>query len=110
MQFPDDMVEKDQGLGVHRYVSKGLVITLTRILIVEPLSFDSASLIKALASLLPSSVRSHFRMRCVGVTAAPNGRAEVRFADGSVHAADIVIGADGIKSVVRGQGMFVLYS
>ncbi|KZV73542.1 FAD/NAD-P-binding domain-containing protein [Peniophora sp. CONT] len=79
-QFPDDMVEKDQGLGVHR-----------------------ASLIKALASLLPSSVRSHFRMRCVGVTAAPNGRAEVRFADGSVHAADIVIGADGIKSVVRGQ-------
>lgn len=59
---------------------------------------------------MPSDVRSHFHKRCVSVTTVLGGRAEVRFADGSAHVADIVIGADGIKSAVRGQGTSTLYS
>ncbi|MGW4757373.1 FAD-dependent monooxygenase [Streptomyces chartreusis] len=39
--------------------------------------------------------------RCTAVEAGPDG-AVLRFADGSVVAADVVIGADGVHSVVRG--------
>ncbi|WP_327596200.1 FAD-dependent monooxygenase [Streptomyces chartreusis] len=39
--------------------------------------------------------------RCTAVEAGPGG-AVLRFADGSVVAADVVIGADGVHSVVRG--------
>ncbi|MBT1098011.1 FAD-dependent monooxygenase [Streptomyces sp. Tu102] len=39
--------------------------------------------------------------RCTAVEAGPGG-AMLRFADGSVVAADVVIGADGVHSVVRG--------
>jgi salicylate hydroxylase len=38
--------------------------------------------------------------RCVGVSPRPDG-GEVRFADGSSAAADVVVGADGIHSAVR---------
>ena len=69
---------------------------------------DRAVLIDTLAALLPPQAHSHFRKRCTSVTAAPDGRAEVRFADGSTHVADIVIGADGIKSAIRGLGMGIV--
>ena len=42
--------------------------------------------------------------RCVSISSpsAPGAKAVVSFADGTTASADIVIGADGIKSAVRG--------
>ncbi|KAG6851334.1 hypothetical protein H0H93_005732 [Arthromyces matolae] len=39
--------------------------------------------------------------RCVLVSTLPSGSHILHFADGSTHEADVIIGADGIKSVVR---------
>ncbi|KZV72615.1 FAD/NAD-P-binding domain-containing protein [Peniophora sp. CONT] len=75
-----DPVEKKQGIAVHR-----------------------AAFLSALERLLPAGVRSHFNKRCVSVELSGNGRPGVRFADGTFYEADIVIGADGIKSAVRTQ-------
>jgi salicylate hydroxylase len=44
--------------------------------------------------------RIRFARRCVGLIESPNG-ARLRFADGGDYLADIVVGADGIHSVVR---------
>ncbi|KZV60116.1 FAD/NAD(P)-binding domain-containing protein [Peniophora sp. CONT] len=65
----------------------------------------SAAFLNALASILPDSVHSHLSKRCTAVRAAVDGsdRARLRFADGSTYEADVVIGADGIKSVIRTQ-------
>ncbi|VDB92179.1 unnamed protein product [Peniophora sp. CBMAI 1063] len=76
-QYPSDKRE-DQGFAVHR----GLFL-------------------KALAQLLPENVKQHFNKRCTAVSTTPRGSARIRFADGTEHVADIVIGADGIKSAVR---------
>lgn len=47
--------------------------------------------------------RVHFNKRCIKVSEATNGsKVVVHFADGSTALADVVIGADGIKSAVRG--------
>lgn len=45
----------------------------------------------------------HFHKRCTSVEPSPDkpGRYVLLFADGTTHEADVVIGADGIKSVVR---------
>lgn len=56
-------------------------------------------LIARLADGLPPDTL-HFGRRAVAVEQGPE-RAEVRFADGSTAAADLVIGADGTRSVVR---------
>jgi salicylate hydroxylase len=42
----------------------------------------------------------HLSRRCVGVEERPSG-AELHFADGSSAAADLVVGADGVHSVIR---------
>ena len=42
----------------------------------------------------------HLGRRCVGVEERPSG-VELRFADGSSAAADVVVGADGVHSVIR---------
>ncbi|VDB92175.1 unnamed protein product [Peniophora sp. CBMAI 1063] len=78
-QYPENAVEKDQGIGLHRAV-----------------------LINTLVRFLPPGVHSHFRKRCTDVITNQDGRVEVQFADGSRTVADIVIGADGIKSAIRG--------
>ena len=46
---------------------------------------------------------AHFKKRCVSVTPSPGNpaRSTITFADGSTHEADLVIGADGVKSNVR---------
>ena len=50
--------------------------------------------------------RVHFNKRCTGVTSSSTSSESkelaIHFADGSTVRADIVIGADGIKSAVRG--------
>ena len=47
--------------------------------------------------------RTHFNKRCTRVTHSPANpeRLLVHFQDGTTHETDIVLGADGIKSVVR---------
>lgn len=43
----------------------------------------------------------HFHKRCTEVVQSGNGLT-IKFADGSDATADVVLGADGVKSVVRG--------
>ncbi|PPQ90620.1 hypothetical protein CVT25_006704 [Psilocybe cyanescens] len=43
----------------------------------------------------------HFNKRCIAVEQAESGRQLLRFADGTTHETDLVIGADGIKSTTR---------
>ncbi len=58
-----------------------------------------AVLVDQLASRLPKD-SLFFGRECVGIVPS-SGPIEVRFADGSSDSADLVIGADGIRSVVR---------
>ncbi|MCO1657315.1 FAD-dependent monooxygenase [Pseudonocardia sp. S2-4] len=58
-----------------------------------------ADLVRVLAGAFPAE-RVAVGRRCVGAVRRPDG-AEVRFADGSGTAADVVVGADGIHSAVR---------
>ncbi|MDB5569469.1 MAG: hypothetical protein JWN93_652 [Hyphomicrobiales bacterium] len=60
-----------------------------------------ADLHALLARLVPEN-RIHLQAECTGFEATPGG-VVVRFADGSQREADVVIGADGIHSVVRRQ-------
>lgn len=46
--------------------------------------------------------RAHFKKRCTHLSEHPSGKGMViHFQDGTTAEADIVLGADGIKSVVR---------
>jgi len=56
---------------------------------------------QALIKHLPKSCESHFHKRLVSYKAGPGGVIVLHFADGSTAECDILIGADGIKSVVR---------
>ncbi|WP_371625672.1 FAD-dependent monooxygenase [Streptomyces sp. NBC_01116] len=57
-----------------------------------------ADLHRALRDLAGAVVRTGHRL--TGLTEGP-GAVELRFADGSEHRAELVVGADGIRSVVR---------
>jgi salicylate hydroxylase len=57
------------------------------------------ALLQALAERLTDEAL-HLGRRCVGVDERASG-AELRFADGSSAAADLVVGADGVHSVIR---------
>jgi len=50
--------------------------------------------------LLDSHV-TKFNKRCVSVGHTPSGRQVMHFADKTTYEADLVIGADGIKSITR---------
>jgi salicylate hydroxylase len=63
------------------------------------LTAHRADLHQLLQSLIPAS-SIHLNATCTGVTSSPSG-AKVAFADGSQVACDVVVGADGIHSVVR---------
>lgn len=56
---------------------------------------------ESLVRLLPGGT-VRFSAACVGVERRPGG-AELRFSDGTSVVADIVVGADGVRSTVRGH-------
>ncbi|KAF7359260.1 Salicylate hydroxylase [Mycena sanguinolenta] len=55
----------------------------------------------AVMHLLPDTSRTHFNKRCTSISTTESGTHCIHFADGTTHEADLVIGADGIKSVSR---------
>lgn len=59
-----------------------------------------AVFLDALVPLLESS-RAHFNKRCIGTQELPNGKMQLTFTDGSQVEADVVLGADGIRSAIR---------
>jgi len=65
------------------------------------LSVHRADLLEILGGALKTT-QLRFNVRCVGVEAGERS-ATARFADGSALEADIVVGADGIHSAVRGS-------
>ena len=67
------------------------------------LSAHRADLVDVLRRQLPDRV-FHLGARCVGVETSDTG-ARARFADGALIEADLIVGADGIRSVVR-QSLF----
>jgi len=44
---------------------------------------------------------THFNMRCISVSHATSGKHILQFEDGTTHQADLIIGADGVKSITR---------
>ena len=64
--------------------------------------FGSASFLDALTEVIDHDL-VHFHKRCTSVepSATNPGRYVIHFTDGTTHEADVVIGADGIKSAVR---------
>lgn len=44
---------------------------------------------------------THFNKRCISVSHVTSGKHILRFEDGTTHQANLIIGADGIKSVTR---------
>lgn len=67
------------------------------------LSAHRADLVEVLRRQLPDRV-FHLNVRCTGVETGGNG-GRARFADGTEIDADLIVGADGIRSAVR-QSLF----
>jgi len=66
---------------------------------IEPATVHRADLLDVLAAALPAGIAS-LSKRCVSVESGESS-AVARFADGTEVEADVIIGADGIHSVVR---------
>ncbi|KAI0777182.1 FAD/NAD-P-binding domain-containing protein [Trametes elegans] len=66
------------------------------------LGIHRAVFLDALVELVDPAI-CHFHKRCTHITASPAdpARMVVHFLDGTTHEADVVLGADGIKSVAR---------
>ncbi|KAI0828977.1 FAD/NAD-P-binding domain-containing protein [Trametes gibbosa] len=61
-----------------------------------------AAFLDALVGVVDPAI-CHFNKRCVSITDSPSSptRVRIEFVDGTAHEADVVLGADGIKSAVR---------
>ncbi|KDR85599.1 hypothetical protein GALMADRAFT_373240 [Galerina marginata CBS 339.88] len=66
----------------------------------EGLGIYRPAFLDAMAPMLDPSV-THFNKRCIAVERGISDRPLIRFSDGTTHEADLVIGADGIKSTTR---------
>ncbi|KAF5362393.1 hypothetical protein D9756_002183 [Leucocoprinus leucothites] len=67
------------------------------------LRYHRPDVLQVLIDHLPERFQTHFNKRLSNYTRLPNGKIELCFTDGFVTTCDILIGADGIKSVVRRQ-------
>ncbi|KAH9920248.1 FAD/NAD-P-binding domain-containing protein [Epithele typhae] len=78
LAYPTVPEEKDQGLALHSRLPRRIIGAL-----------DASS--------------AHFNKRATAVTESPTNpkRLVIHFQDGTTHEADVVLGADGIKSTVR---------
>ncbi|VDB99847.1 unnamed protein product [Peniophora sp. CBMAI 1063] len=66
------------------------------------LGLHRAGFLEALADNIDHSmITEHFKKRCTRIRRLEQGQMCLEFADGTTHEADIVIGADGLKSTVR---------
>lgn len=65
------------------------------------LRYHRPDVLQVLVDHLPERFPTHFDRRLATYTRLPNGKIELQFEDGFVATCDILIGADGIKSVVR---------
>ncbi|ESK92134.1 salicylate hydroxylase [Moniliophthora roreri MCA 2997] len=54
----------------------------------------------AVIELLDPTI-THFHKRCTALSSSENGQTVIHFSDGTSHEADVVIGADGVRSVAR---------
>jgi salicylate hydroxylase len=57
--------------------------------------------LEALIPLLDPQI-THLNKRCTFISQSNQGSHILQFADGTTHEADLVVGADGVKSVARG--------
>ncbi|RPD82203.1 FAD/NAD-P-binding domain-containing protein [Lentinus tigrinus ALCF2SS1-7] len=66
-------------------------------------SMQRAAFLEALSSQLLDLHRINFGKRCMSVTESStnSGALNIYFTDGTTHIADVVLGADGIKSTIR---------
>ncbi|WP_330293095.1 FAD-dependent monooxygenase [Streptomyces sp. NBC_00576] len=99
-------VPLDWGWEFRRWADGG-VLSVEKLSVVCERLYDERTYVTHRADLL-DAIRSavpgewiRLGARCTGVEAGPDG-ALLRFADGSRAEADVVIGADGVHSVVRG--------
>lgn len=55
----------------------------------------------AVLPLLRDESATHFNKRCTSISTTASGAHCIHFSDGTTHEADLIIGADGIKSISR---------
>ena len=67
---------------------------------ITPINDARPAFLDALLPLLDSGV-TKFNKRCVSLGLSPSGRQVIHFKDHTTYEADLVIGADGIKSIIR---------
>lgn len=60
-----------------------------------------ADLLKVLTDSLPKNVGTHFSKRLVNYVQDDSGLVTMSFSDGTIAEADVLVGADGMKSVTR---------
>lgn len=76
------------------------ITTNTNITNITSINAARPTFLDALVPLLEPGV-TKFHKRCVSLGRSSSGRQVIHFADHTTYEADLVIGADGIKSVVR---------
>ncbi|KAJ6546993.1 hypothetical protein B0H19DRAFT_1163405 [Mycena capillaripes] len=73
-----EFTEADNGIGIYR-----------------------PAFLAAVLPLLPDASATHFNKRCTSISTTTSGAHCIQFSDGTTHEADLIIGADGIKSISR---------
>ncbi|KAI0077462.1 FAD/NAD(P)-binding domain-containing protein [Panus rudis PR-1116 ss-1] len=111
LQVLDDVIAKSIGGGPNMVCYRWISGTHDQeVLYNYPLSPEDYGMGIARSAFLDALVnhfdmsKVHFKKRCVSVEPSSQDPARyiVSFADGTTHEADVVIGADGIRSTVRG--------
>ncbi|RDB28544.1 Salicylate hydroxylase [Hypsizygus marmoreus] len=91
------------GVGKHEHVylaSTGKSAPLFSVVTQQHSRLFRPAFLQALEPLIDPSV-IHFRKRCVSISDSNSGTHLLHFEGGLVHEADLIIGADGIRSVIR---------